>query len=107
MQINRNKLLKYIRLVIYILMIIFILLLKYTNTIKFVCFINENYGILCPTCGITRAIAALSNFNFSLAVQRNAYFTLILCPIFIVLVVDDILCMIKGKRSFIEIILGE
>lgn len=69
------------------------------------CYIKENFGILCPSCGITRGTEALLNFNFILAIKYNAYFTLILFPIFLILFVDDIICMIIKKKSFVEIIL--
>ncbi len=101
------KKLKYIRIIVYILIIISMLVLKYTNVIKWTCYINENFGILCPTCGLTRAVRAILNLNLPLAIKYNAYCTLVLFPIFLILFVDDIICMILKKRSFVDIIFDE
>lgn len=102
---NSRKVLKYIRIVTYIIIGILFFILKFTNVINWTCYINENFGILCPSCGITRASIAILNFNFPLAVARNAYFTLVLFPIFLILFIDDVVCMIMKKKSFVEIIL--
>ena len=107
MKINRNKMLKYIRITVYIAIAIFIILLKLTNEPIWTCYINEKFGILCPTCGMTRAIEAIFNLNFNLAIKNNAYCTLVLFPIFAILFIDDIICMILKNRSFVDIILGE
>ncbi len=104
---KRNKILKIIRIITYIAIIISLVLLKYTNIINFTCFLNEHYGILCPSCGITRAMRAIVNFDFLLAMKNNAYCILILLPTFLILFIDDIICMIFKKKSLVEIILGE
>ena len=105
---SRNKILKYIRIGVYIVFIISIILLKYTNIFNNGrCYINENLGILCPTCGITRATQAIINLDISVAVGYNAYYVFVLLPIFLILLVDDVICMIINKKSFVEIILGE
>ena len=107
MEKNKIKIFRIIRIIIYILLLISILLLKYTDLINLKCYLNENFGILCPTCGITRAIRAISNCDFELAIERNAYCTLVLFPIFLILLVDDVICIILNKKSFVEIIFGE
>ena len=107
MKIRRSKMLKYIRIAVYIAIAIFLIILKNTDSAIWTCSINERFGILCPTCVMTRAIEAIFSFNFGLAVERNAYCTLVLFPIFAILFIDDILCMIFRKKSFVEIILGE
>ena len=104
---KRNKILKIIRIITYIAIIISLIILKYTNVFNFTCYINQHFGVLCPSCGITRAVRAIVNYDFTLAIKNNAYCTLILFPIFFILCVDDIICMIFNKKSFIEIILGE
>ena len=71
------------------------------------CHIYENSGFLCPSCGITRATKAILDFNFGSAISYNSYYTLILLPIFLILLIDDIVCMIIKKRSFVGIILDE
>lgn len=100
-----RKVLKYIRIITYIAIGIMLLTLKFSNNIGWTCYINENLGILCPSCGITRASIAILNFNFSLAIEKNAYFTLVLFPIFMILFIDDIICMVIKKKSLVEIIL--
>lgn len=107
MKINRNKMLKYIRIAVYIIIAIILIIIKTTDTPLWTCTINENFGILCPTCGMTRAIEAIFSLDFALAIERNAYCTLVLFPIFTILFIDDIICMILKKKSFVDIILGE
>lgn len=107
MKINRNNVFKYMRIVLYIIILISILLLRYTNLIQGRCFVNDNFGILCPTCGVTRAIKGIASFNFSYAIEKNAYCTLVLFPIFVILLIDDIISIILKKKSFVDIILGE
>ncbi|MCI8518951.1 MAG: DUF2752 domain-containing protein [Clostridia bacterium] len=70
------------------------------------CYIKENTGILCPSCGITRATKEILSLNFPLALEYNAYYTIVLFPIFFILLTDDILCMIFRKRSFVDVIFG-
>ncbi|MCI8620860.1 MAG: DUF2752 domain-containing protein [Clostridia bacterium] len=77
------------------------LILPYGN-----CYIQESFGVFCPACGITRATKEILGLNFSLAIGYNAYYTLILFPIFIILFIDDIVCIFLKKRSFVDIIFG-
>ena len=107
MKVQRRKILKYIRIIVYVLLIISLILLKYTDLIQSECHIRKNIGILCPSCGITRAIKGIINFDFNSAISNNAYATLVLLPIFVILFIDDIICMILKKKSLVEIILGE
>ena len=103
-----NKLLfKKIRILLYIALEIFLCIFKFTKLLKGSCYIYQNLHILCPTCGITRATIAILNFNFKLAIQYNAYFTLVLFPIFFILIVEDIYCFIRKKRSLVDVIFGD
>ncbi len=104
---KQKNIFKYIRIIIYVGIIISWLILKYTNLINWTCYINETFGILCPTCGITRAMEGILNFDFPLAIRYNAYCTLVLFPIFFILFIDDIICIILKKRSFVDIIFGD
>ncbi len=104
---NKNQIFKYVRIACYAMLVIVLLLLKYTDSLFFTCFINEHTGLLCPTCGITRATIHLLNFDFATAISYNAYFTLVLVPIFAILLIDDIICIILNKRSFVDIIFGD
>ena len=102
----RKNLLKYIRIAVYIGIFISLVILKFGGVSNFgECYIRENIGFLCPSCGITRGAYALMNFDIPLAIKYNSYFTLILLPVFLILFVDDIICIIIKKRSFVEIIL--
>ena len=107
MKIKRRTILKTIRIITYLLIITSLLLLRFTNIIRVNCYVHDNIGILCPTCGITRAMRAITNFDFKNAVEQNAYGTVVLFPTFIILFVDDVICMLFKKKSLIEIILGE
>lgn len=100
--------LKYIRIIIYIVILVLLCILKFMDTSTFgECYINEIFGLLCPSCGITRATESLLNFDFPLALSFNAYYTLVLLPMFLIFLIDDIVCMIIKKRSFVDIIFGE
>lgn len=103
---DRKSILKYVRIAVYIGILISLVILKIGGTSNFgECYIRENFGFLCPSCGITRASEAILNFNFSLALKYNSYFTLVLLPVFLILFIDDIICIAIKKRSFVEIIL--
>lgn len=107
MKINRKNTLKYIRIIFYVVSAISMLILKYTDMIHWTCFINENFGVNCPMCGVTRALKAIMNLNILHAIEINAYVTLVLFPIFTILFIDDVMSIILKKKSFVEIILGE
>ena len=101
------KTLKYVRIAIYISIVILLCILKFSSSASFgECYINENFGLLCPSCGITRATESLLNFDFSLAITYNSYYTLVLLPMFLIFLIDDIVCMVIKKRSFVDIIFG-
>ena len=98
---DRKSILKYVRIAVFISLVI----LKIGGTSNFgEWYIKENLGFLCPSCGITRASEAILNLNFSLAIEYNSYFTLVLLPVFLILFIDDIICIAIKKRSFVEII---
>lgn len=97
---------KLIRIILYIILAILLILLKFTNIFMFNCYINDTFHVLCPTCGITRATIAILNFDFLYAISHNAYYTLVLFPIFFILFIDDIVCLLLNKRSFVDIIFG-
>lgn len=100
------KSLKYIKIGIYISILISLCILKFVDASNFgECYINKNFGILCPSCGITRATKAILDLDFSLAITYNAYYVLILLPMFLIFFIDDIICICKNKKSFVDIIL--
>ena len=101
-----------LRIILYIAIIIALILLKYTNILNFECYINNLTGIKCPTCGFTRAITSILNFDIIKAIENNAFFTLVFFPIFLFLSIQDITYMIinliknKNYKSYVEIIFG-
>lgn len=99
--------LKFVRIIVYIILLGVLIFLGCSDDNNFgLCHIKENFGILCPSCGITRATKSILSLDFILAIEYNAYFTLVLLPVFFVLFIDDIICMIFKKRSLVDIILG-
>jgi len=66
------------------------------------CFWNRHFGIVCATCGGSRAVISLLSGDFSGAAQLNPVVTYALLPIFAFLVVSDIVVLIWslicGKR---------
>lgn len=102
-----HKSFKLIRIISYIVLAILLILLKYTNIFNFNCYINDTFHIFCPACGMTRATIVILNLDFTRAILHNAYYTLVLFPIFMILLVDDIICFIFNKRSFVDVIFGD
>ncbi|HJJ10749.1 MAG TPA: DUF2752 domain-containing protein [Clostridiaceae bacterium] len=102
----------YIRLLIYILSII-ILLFVYNGHVQIKCYFYEMYHIQCPACGLTRAVINIIKFKFVDAFNFNKFFTLVLAPFIIFIIVED-MCVIfkrllfkKKSVSLVEILLGD
>lgn len=99
------KNLKTLRIILYIFIIISLIALKLMgSSLLGECYINKNFGLLCPSCGITRATESLLNLDFTKALSYNSFYVLILLPIFLVLAINDIICMILNKKSLVDII---
>lgn len=100
-----------IRAIIYVISIILVVLVQ-IGIIKTSCFWYDNYGILCPSCGLTRATKSIIQLKFSEAFQYNAVYTCALLPFLIILLINDFHTLFQRyvlKRhniSYIEIILG-
>lgn len=60
-----------------------------------VCLIRNATGILCPTCGVTRAFSSIMHFNFIDAYNFNPIFTLMICPICVSVFIQDAYIIIK------------
>lgn len=75
-KIKNNKFLKLtsIQVIIFTILIIIIFFVK-TKLIHFIpnCYWQENYGIICPSCGSTRCIINLVNGNLKLAFFYNPF----------------------------------
>lgn len=106
---KNKKMFTIFRLIAYILNIFFILLIK-NELISFKCFWKENYNILCPSCGITRAMVNISKLNIQKAISYNMFFTCVLFPIAMIFMINDIYVILKRtiinkpEKSFVEIL---
>lgn len=102
---------EHVRIIIYIISIILVILVV-SGKIKTSCFWYDNYKILCPSCGLTRATNNILKFNFSDAFKNNAFYTAILFPFLIILLLNDIYVLLKryifnkADISYVEILLG-
>ena len=101
-----------IRIIIYIISLVLIAVVvsgKMTTS----CYFVDNYGVLCPACGLTRATIAIASCDIKMAIQYNLFYTVILMPLLLVLISNDIYVFVrrfimkKKDISFIEIIFGE
>lgn len=110
MRIKSNTFEK-VRLTIYILSIIIAIVVLFTGY-EGNCYWRENYKIICPTCGFTRATISFMKLDFKNAITYNAFYTCILLPFILYLVINDIFVVIKRRItkkdeiSYVEIILG-
>lgn len=103
---KKIKIFSYIRLAIYTAAIIAAVMLI-NGKITTSCYWNDNFHILCPTCGMTRATINILSFNFSEAIKYHAVYTCILFPLTFILVIDDIFIFFKRtitKKSELSII---
>lgn len=101
-----------IRMIIYILSAILVALVV-TGKMTTSCFFLDNYGIICPACGLTRATISIVSLDIKSAMEYNLFYTVVLVPLLFVLIINDVyvfaqrFIMNKKKISFIEIIFGE
>ena len=108
---KKTKIFSYIRLAIYTAAI-FAAVMLINGKITTSCYWNDKYGILCPTCGMTRATINILRLNFREALKYHAVYTGIIFPIAFILVVNDIhmifkRCLTKKMElSIIEKICG-
>ena len=101
-----------VRLILYVCSIIITVPIV-IGKIQLPCFFYENFGLLCPACGLTRATISILHLNIIEAIKYNAYYTLVLIPFILFLVINDIYVVIQRKLnskkvlpSFVEMILG-
>lgn len=103
---KKIKIFSYIRLVIYTAAIIAAVMLV-NGKLTTRCYWNDNFHILCPTCGMTRATINIFKFNFSEALKYHAIYTGIIFPLASILIVNDIYMIFKRcitKRIELSII---
>lgn len=107
---NKKKIL---RIIAYVVIVVALVLLKFTTILNIPCVIHERTGIDCPTCGFTRAVTSILNFNFVDAFNYNTFFTVVIFPVFTFLFVQDVIYIVlsiinkKEYKSYVEIILGD
>lgn len=100
-----------IRIALYIAALTVIILAS-VGKIDIKCFWKENYGFDCPSCGITRASKCVLTLKFKDAYNYNSFFSAVLVPFNLVLLIDDLFVIIKrfitkkDSLSLIEILLG-
>ena len=100
-----------VRLAIYIISTILVIYVV-TKNVKIPCYWNENYGMLCPSCGLTRATKNILQFKFNEAAKNNVFYTAIIVPFLFVLLINDWYIIFKRyilkKKdfSYVEMILG-
>lgn len=76
-----------------------------------VCALSNVLGIMCPTCGGTRAFACMMHLDFAGAFNYNPVVTLLVVPVFLLLLANDVFCLIhrlcgrRQSRSWIEYVL--
>lgn len=103
---------EYIRLCLYAIMVILVICVA-NGSLTTSCYFKENYNILCPACGLTRATISILKLNFKDALKYNAYYTLVLAPFSLIIIFNDIYVIVKRllthkkELSIAEIILGE
>ena len=108
---SKNEKFGIVRAIIYIISIVLILLVV-IGKIKTSCYFKDNFGIICPSCGLTRATKSIIQLKFSEAFQYNAVYTCAVLPFLIILLINDFYTLFQRyvlKRhniSYIEIILG-
>lgn len=91
-------------MILFEVLIIAFIILTYiavkTNIIKFVpkCYFHEKTGLLCPSCGGTRCVKELINFNIIGALKMNAFYTLTIIYLLILNTVYIINTILKTNR---------
>lgn len=92
-QIWFNRIFICIRIVVYIL-IIYVTRNLINNNTRFVCFWNEKYGILCPSCGATRATLSILKGDILKAFNYNLVYTVSILPLAFGFLLEDILMIL-------------
>lgn len=59
------------------------------------CAFYNIFNVLCFSCGTTRAFSNIMHLRFSKALAYNPLFTLMICPIFTILFIQDSFVIIK------------
>lgn len=92
-----KKALSFMRLAAYLLIIIYVFVLSGAADVGGACLLRRFTGLLCPTCGATRACVAFLHLNFREAFAYHPVFTLSLYPVSLILAAEDIFVIIKRE----------
>ena len=71
---TKNLKFEHIRIVVYIVSTILSILVS-IGKIELPCYWKENFGFLCPACGLTRATISFMKLNLMQAFEYNAYYS--------------------------------
>lgn len=103
---------EHIRLFIYFLSVVLIFFVV-IGKVNIGCYYKDNYNIICPACGLTRATISILKLDFVSAYKYNSFYTIVLLPLVLILIINDIYVILKRKCtkvnefSLVEILLGE
>lgn len=106
-----NNVWTYVRIVAYILVVLAVVLCA-NGKIYLGCMFFEEFGVICPTCGATRATLAMLSGNIISAIEYNAFYSLVILPFVIFLILEDLYVIItryllkKERISLIEVMFG-
>lgn len=83
-----------------ILFIICLYIIVKNDTIKIIppCYIFQKTGLLCPSCGGTRCIKELLNFNIVEALKMNAFYTITILYLLVLNIVYVLNTVLKTNR---------
>ncbi len=110
------KCFRFCRLIFYIILFLVFIIIPTSYFINdpVTCFFKHHYGVLCPTCGVTRAFSCMMHFNYNDAFNYNPVFTVAFGPIFIFLFMQDLVNIVINllkkdykKYSIMEYIVFE
>lgn len=111
MQSKQDRLWTCVRLALYLLVAI-VVVFGVKGKIYLNCFFVEKFGITCPACGATRATVAVFSGNILSAIEYNAFYSLVIFPLTMFLVLEDVYTVVKrsvykkSKVSLIEVMFG-
>ena len=85
-----------IRIIFYITLFVFFSIISFESiSNSSLCLMYEKTGIICSTCGVTRAFTLIMHGNFIDAFKYNQVFVLAIFPIFTFLFIEDTYTYIK------------
>lgn len=111
MQNKQDRMWTCIRLALYLFLVIAVVLCV-KGKIYLKCTFIEKFGIECPACGSTRATLAILRGNIISATEYNAFYSLVIFPLTVFLVLEDVYTVVKRsifkkfKVSLIEVMFG-